>query len=427
MENGSVRPDTRIPRAVLLASLAVCAVLFVRFNAGMYGSRGWEGPARANAKLAIAASETGAAQLPPGLIASEFDALVSLYTGRAAIPLLPLMAANYLRPRTPPEAAEQLSAILDAYHPRFLLVGSGEALDAARLLAHVRLHRASGSAVSPSVRDLILRSHVAIAGHPAASTMTSPARFTPVNSIDSLPRLRGRTPMDPAALLLSVLIPVYNERATIELILDQVHAVPVKKEIICVDDFSTDGTREMLQRMKDSGRIDKLIFHEINRGKGAAIRTALAASTGNVVIVQDADLEYDPADWPTLLEPILDGRADAVFGSRFLGGPHRVLYFWHSVGNLCLTTFSNMLTNLNLTDMETCYKAIRGDIARALHLTSDRFGFEPEITARLSRAKVRIFEVPISYSGRTYAEGKKIGWRDGVAAIVHILRFNLFA
>ncbi|HXD22398.1 MAG TPA: glycosyltransferase family 2 protein [Gemmatimonadaceae bacterium] len=257
--------------------------------------------------------------------------------------------------------------------------------------------------------------------------MTSPNRLTPVNSIDALPRLRGRTPLDPSALLLSVLIPVYNERATIELILDQVHAVPVRKEIICVDDCSTDGTRDMLQRMKESGRIDKLVLHDLNRGKGAAIRTALAASTGNVVIVQDADLEYDPADWPALLEPIIDGRADAVFGSRFLGGPHRVLYFWHSVGNLCLTTFSNMLTNLNLTDMETCYKAIRGDIARALHLTSDRFGFEPEITARLSRAKVRIFEVPISYSGRTYAEGKKIGWRDGVAAIGHILRFNLFA
>jgi glycosyltransferase involved in cell wall biosynthesis len=257
--------------------------------------------------------------------------------------------------------------------------------------------------------------------------MSSPSRLTPTNAIDALPRLRGRTPMEPSSLLLSVLIPVYNERATIELILDQVHAVPVRKEIICVDDFSTDGTREMLQRLKDSGRIDKLILHDLNRGKGAAIRTAMTASTGNVVIVQDADLEYDPADWPTMLEPILDGRADAVFGSRFLGGPHRVLYFWHSVGNLCLTTFSNMLTNLNLTDMETCYKAIRGDVARALHLTSDRFGFEPEVTARLSRANVRIFEVPISYSGRTYAEGKKIGWKDGVAAIMHIIRFNLFA
>ena len=157
----------------------------------------------------------------------------------------------------------------------------------------------------------------------------------------------------------------------------------------------------------------------MNRGKGAAIRTALAASTGNVVIVQDADLEYDPSDWPTLLDPIVDGRADAVFGSRFMGGPHRVLYFWHSVGN--------MLTNLNLTDMETCYKAIRGEVARSLVLTSDRFGFEPEVTARLAKAKVRIFEVPISYSGRTYAEGKKIGWKDGVAAIWHIIKFNLLA
>jgi glycosyltransferase involved in cell wall biosynthesis len=153
----------------------------------------------------------------------------------------------------------------------------------------------------------------------------------------------------------------------------------------------------------------------------------LAASTGNVVIVQDADLEYDPADWPALLEPIIEGQADAVFGSRFLGGPHRVLYFWHSVGNAVLTTFSNMLTNLNLTDMETCYKAVRGETARTLHLTSDRFGFEPEITARLARAGARIYEVPISYSGRTYAEGKKIGWRDGVAALWHIVKFNALA
>jgi glycosyltransferase involved in cell wall biosynthesis len=257
--------------------------------------------------------------------------------------------------------------------------------------------------------------------------MTSPARLTPTNAIDALPRLRGRTPMEPSSLLLSVLIPVYNERATIELILDQVHAVPVRKEIICVDDFSTDGTREMLQRLKDAGRIDTLVFHELNRGKGAAIRTAMSASTGNVVIVQDADLEYDPADWPGMLEPILDGRADAVFGSRFLGGPHRVLYFWHSVGNLCLTTFSNMLTNLNLTDMETCYKAVRGDLARSLALTSDRFGFEPEITARLAKRDARIFEVPISYAGRTYSEGKKINWKDGIAAFWHILKFNLLA
>jgi len=226
---------------------------------------------------------------------------------------------------------------------------------------------------------------------------------------------------------LSVLIPVYNERATIDRILDAVHAVPIPKEVVCVDDASTDGTGERLAALHAAGRIDVLVRHDRNRGKGAAIRTALAASTGDVVIVQDADLEYDPADWPGLLAPIAAGKADAVFGSRFLGGPHRVLYFWHSVGNWVLTLLSNMLTNVNLTDMETCYKAIRGDLARSLPLTSDRFGFEPEVTARLVQAKARIYEVPISYSGRTYAEGKKISWRDGVAAIWHILRFNLWA
>jgi glycosyltransferase involved in cell wall biosynthesis len=242
----------------------------------------------------------------------------------------------------------------------------------------------------------------------------------------SVARIRGGSPLPSEELVLSVLIPVFNERQTIERLLNEVHAVPVRKQVVCVDDCSSDGTREELQRLKAAGRIDVLQFHGVNRGKGAAIRTALTASTGNVVIVQDADLEYDPADWPGLLEPIIDGRADAVFGSRFLGGPHRVLYFWHSVGNRALTTFSNMFTNLNLTDMETCYKAIRGDLARSLRLTSDRFGFEPEVTARLAKAQARIYEVPISYSGRTYAEGKKIGWRDGVAAIWHILRYNLW-
>ena len=236
---------------------------------------------------------------------------------------------------------------------------------------------------------------------------------------------RALTPLDPATMRLSVLIPVYNELHTIETILDRVHATPIRKEIICVDDCSTDGTRQRLESLRDAGYIDRLILQPQNGGKGLAIRTALAASTGDVVIVQDADLEYDPQDWPALLLPLIDGKADACFGSRFLGGPHRVLYYWHSVGNSLLTTFCNMLTNLNLTDMETCYKAVRGDLARSLVLTSDRFGFEPEITARLAQRDARIYEVPISYAGRTYTEGKKINWKDGVAAFWHMLRFSL--
>jgi glycosyltransferase involved in cell wall biosynthesis len=240
--------------------------------------------------------------------------------------------------------------------------------------------------------------------------------------------VRPRTPLNPDQVTLSVLIPVYNERNTIDLILDAVHATPLRKEIIVVDDCSTDGSEEILRKLKELGRIDVLFRQPVNQGKGAAIRKAMSLSTGDIVIVQDADLEYDPGDWPVLLEPIIDGKADASFGSRFLGGPHRVLYYWHSVGNNLLTMYSNMLTNLNLTDMETCYKAITGSLARSLvpKLTSDRFGFEPEITALLSREDARIFEVPISYSGRTYAEGKKIGWKDGVAAFWHITRFNLF-
>jgi len=241
--------------------------------------------------------------------------------------------------------------------------------------------------------------------------------------------LRARTPLDRERVRLSVLVPVYNERATIELIVEQIRATPLPLEIICVDDFSTDGTQQILEGLLADKRIDCLYRQPENRGKGAAIRQALSLSTGDIVIVQDADLEYDPADWPVLLEPILDGRADACFGSRFLGGPHRVLYYWHSVGNSLLTTYSNMLTNLNLTDMETCYKAIRGELARSLlpKLTAERFGFEPEITARLSHSGARIYEVPISYAGRTYAEGKKIGWKDGIAAFWHITKFNLFS
>jgi glycosyltransferase involved in cell wall biosynthesis len=240
---------------------------------------------------------------------------------------------------------------------------------------------------------------------------------------------RNRTPLDPATLRLSVLIPVYNERYTIEHILDEVHAAPIRSEVIVVDDGSTDGTREMLPTLLEQGLIDKLHLQPENRGKGAAVRKAMAMSTGDIVIVQDADLEYNPSDWPQLMEPIVDGRADACFGSRFLSGPHRVLYYWHSVGNRLLTTYSNMLTNLNLTGMETCYKAIRGEFARQVvlpRMRTDRFGFEPEVTARLAQARARIFEVPISYTGRTYSEGKKINWKDGVAAFWHITRFNLF-
>lgn len=236
--------------------------------------------------------------------------------------------------------------------------------------------------------------------------------------------MRGRTPIAREDVVLSVLIPVYNERSTIRLILDQVHAVPVKKEIICVNDCSTDGTREILDGLYAEGLIDKLIHQPVNRGKGAAIRTAMQASTGNIVIVQDADLEYDPADWPLLLDPIIDGKADACFGSRFLGGSHRVLYFWHSVGNSLLTTVSNMFTNLNLTDMETCYKAVRGEVARKLVLTADRFGFEPEITAKVSALGCRVYEVPIRYDGRGYDEGKKITWKDGVEALWCIVKFG---
>jgi glycosyltransferase involved in cell wall biosynthesis len=227
------------------------------------------------------------------------------------------------------------------------------------------------------------------------------------------------------ALRLSVLIPVYNEAATIEHVVDRVRQIPASTEIIAVDDASGDGSGDVLERLRAAGKVDQLVRHPKNRGKGAAIRSGIALATGDVVVIQDADLEYDPLDLPTLLGPIADGKADAVFGSRFQGGPHRVLYFWHAVGNNFLTLMSNMFTNLNLTDMETCYKVIRTELLKRLPLRSNRFGFEVEITARLSQAGARIWELPISYSGRTYAEGKKITWRDGFAAIFHILHYNL--
>lgn len=224
--------------------------------------------------------------------------------------------------------------------------------------------------------------------------------------------------------LLSVVIPVYNERATIAEILRRVRATPHRKEIIIVDDASTDGTRDILKSF--TGDDLRILYHPVNQGKGAALRTAFAATQGDVVVIQDADLEYDPADYPQLLAPILDGRADAVYGTRFSGGTHRVLLFWHRVGNGLLTTLSNMVTNLNLTDMETGAKAFRGNVIRAMKIRSNRFGVEPEMTAKLARSGARIYETPVSYSGRDYAQGKKITWRDGVAALWHIIRFRFF-
>jgi glycosyltransferase involved in cell wall biosynthesis len=224
---------------------------------------------------------------------------------------------------------------------------------------------------------------------------------------------------------LSVVIPVYNEKNTILEMLDRVRSVNLSKETIVVDDCSNDGTRELLQGVPPSDDL-KIILQPENRGKGAALRAGFAAVSGDIVVIQDADLEYDPAEYADLIQPILANKADVVFGSRFLGGPHRVLLFWHSVGNRFLTTLSNMLTGLNLTDMETCYKVFRAELLKSITLRENRFGFEPEFTAKVGKARCRIYEVPISYSGRDYSEGKKIGWKDGIAAIYFILKYRFF-
>jgi glycosyltransferase involved in cell wall biosynthesis len=225
------------------------------------------------------------------------------------------------------------------------------------------------------------------------------------------------------SMKLSIVIPVYNEKKTILEVLERVRNMNLPKEIIVVDDCSTDGTRELLSSQPSSEEL-KIILQPHNMGKGAALRTGFQAVTGDIVVVQDADLEYDPQDYPVLIQPILENKADVVYGSRFLGGPHRVLLFWHSVGNKILTTLSNMMTDLNLTDMETCYKVFRAEVLKKINLRENRFGFEPEFTAKVSKSRCRIYEVPISYSGRDYTEGKKIGWKDGVAAIYFILRYR---
>jgi glycosyltransferase involved in cell wall biosynthesis len=225
---------------------------------------------------------------------------------------------------------------------------------------------------------------------------------------------------------LSVIVPVFNESPTIAEIIRRVQEIDVglEKETVIVDDGSTDGTREILKGLSAPGLT--VVSHEKNRGKGAALRTGFARATGDIILIQDADLEYDPKEYPRLLEPILDGRADVVYGSRFLGGPHRVLYYWHYVGNRLLTTLSDLLSNLNLTDMETCYKVFRREVLEKIRLRSSRFGFEPEITMKVAKLKCRVYELPISYSGRDYAQGKKIGWKDGLAALFHLIRFRFF-
>lgn len=224
---------------------------------------------------------------------------------------------------------------------------------------------------------------------------------------------------------LSIVIPVYNEINSINEIVRRVRATSFNKEIIVVDDFSDDGTREFLREMEHDPDL-KVIYHNKNQGKGASLRTGFMSVTGDIVIIQDADLEYDPSEYENLIEPILENKADVVYGSRFMGGPRRVLYFWHTVGNRMLTLFSNMMTNMNLTDMETCYKVFRSEVIHKISIKSNRFGVEPEITAKISKLGVRLYEIPISYNGRKYSEGKKISWKDGITAFYTIIKFRFF-
>jgi glycosyltransferase involved in cell wall biosynthesis len=226
------------------------------------------------------------------------------------------------------------------------------------------------------------------------------------------------------SLHLSVIVPVFNEKATVLPLLDKVLAVPIDKEIVIVDDGSTDGTREILRAFQHPDV--RIVFHEKNQGKGAAIRTAVREVRGDITLIQDADLEYSPDEYPRLLKPIEEGVADVVYGSRFLGGERRALLFTHAIGNKFLTFLSNAFTNLNLTDMETCYKVFRTEILKSITIKSNRFNFEPEITAKIAKRKARVVEIPISYWGRDYSEGKKIGWKDGVSALVTIVRFWMF-
>jgi glycosyltransferase involved in cell wall biosynthesis len=225
---------------------------------------------------------------------------------------------------------------------------------------------------------------------------------------------------------LSVIMPVYNERSTLRFVVERVLAVPLEIELICVDDGSSDGSRELLSELSSEYPQLRIFLQPQNQGKGAALRRGIQEASGDFVIIQDADLEYDPDDYPTLLEPLIQGKADVVYGSRFLGSrPHRVLYFWHSVGNRVLTLLSNCLTNINLSDMETCYKVFRREVIQSIPIAENRFGFEPEITVKIAKRHLRIYEVGISYWGRTYAEGKKIGWRDGFAALWCLLKYAM--